>query len=304
MSDRERHEPWPPNEGESRLLLGAARLDELQARARRDLAIERVLSSWRESRRSNGGIWLLALGGILTLALACGAWWLVSTRPTTLAPEPSRARAPASSIGGPVLYRPACRETVQAPASTALIDDMEDGDAIIVPRDARGGMWRLSFDGTGPITPFAGNLLPDVIPGGRGPSQMALHVFGGRLIEWGAFVSTSLTPSGCYDASAYAGIEFWARGTRRLHIGVVMMDVVSTLVGGPCVENCNGGHMQTIDLTPEWKRYSLRWSELAPEAAKGNLALDLRRLSSVTFGVSPADTPFDVWLDDLAFLPP
>jgi hypothetical protein len=133
---------------------------------------------------------------------------------------------------------------------------------------------------------------------------------GGRLHEWGAFATASLTRVGCYDASTYAGLEFWARGSQRLRIGVVMMDVVSTLAGGPCAENCNNSHAAVIDLTADWKRYSLLWADLTqarsssvPEKVNGKIELDLRRLSSVTFGVSPDDTPFDVWLDDLAFLP-
>lgn len=307
MSGREPRDPSQRalDGADEALLLDAARLDDLQARARRELAVERVASRWREGRRSRA--WTLALPCV---GLAAASFWLASPVQTRMAAEPSRRPASALDDGRPVLLRPACPNIVRAEPTLALIDDMEDGDASILARDARFGAWRLVFDGTGSVTPFAGNFEPAAIPGGRGASQMALHVTGGKLREWGAFATASLTPAGCYDASAYAGLEFWARGSQRLRIGVVMMDVVSTLVGGPCAENCNQSHVAVIELSADWKQYSLRWADLEQERSpampqqKGYVELDLRRLSSVTFGVSPDDTPFDVWVDDLAFSPP
>lgn len=305
-----RRVPYDPSRrtahsGEQRLLLDAARLDEMQARARRDLAIERVTYRWRARRRSRA-YWAFALP---VVAAAAASLWLLSPARTTIAPEPSRHAASIVAARPPILLRPACPSIVEVEPTAALIDDMEDQDANILGQDGRAGTWRFIFDGTGPVTPFSGNLVPATIPSGRGASQMALHVAGGRLSEWGGYVSAALTPAGCYDASAYAGLEFWARGRQRLRVGVVMMDVVPTLAGGPCADNCNQGHVAAIDLTPEWKHYSLRWEDLkqggsgAATQTRGLIELDLRRLSSVSFGVAPDDTPFDVWLDDLAFLP-
>ena len=41
----------------------------------------------------------------------------------------------------------------------------------------------------------------------QGASKSALHVTGGKFTLWGVTLGAELADAGCYDASAYAGVE-------------------------------------------------------------------------------------------------
>jgi hypothetical protein len=112
-----------------------------------------------------------------------------------------------------------------------------------------------------------------------------------------------LEPGACYDASAYAGLEFWAKGTSRLAVSARMIDVTPVSNGGICDNDCFKRHLRQIELGPEWQHYAVAWSDLVQYVTPSTLAFDPRRLWGIDFVVVAGSTPFELWLDEVSFLP-
>jgi hypothetical protein len=143
-------------------------------------------------------------------------------------------------------------------------------------------------------------LLPVPRPGKTAKNQLALHVKGERLREWGATVEFVFT-SKCYDASAYAGISFEAQGSTRIYLAPREVRVMPVAEGGTCEEDCHNNHVAQIELEPQWKRYEVRFDEVDQRGYE-KPPLDPKRLHSIAFLIKPEDTPYDVWLDDVRFI--
>jgi hypothetical protein len=111
-----------------------------------------------------------------------------------------------------------------------------------------------------------------------------------------------------YDASAYAGIVFWAKAgsgsTTSLRVNVSDKD--TDPAGGVCapVSKCNDHFGATIPLATEWRQIVLPFSELK-QAGWGMPAssFDAAHVYACQFQV-PAAATFDVWIADIYFLVP
>lgn len=215
-------------------------------------------------------------------------------------PEPAipRASTRAAHAAMPPRSDP-CTRSMRAAGTDPLIDDFEDGDGLISPREGRSGAWALYKDNE----PAGG--LPSLTPVRRSPAtarnRKALHATGGELRDWGASVQFDLRPS-CYDASAYAGIAFSARGPGRVYLAVREMRVVPVAWGGTCTEGCYNVHQKKIDLTATWQSFTVPWSELRQRGYE-TAPLDPTHIHDIAFMVQAADTPFDLWIDDVSFVP-
>jgi hypothetical protein len=234
---------------------------------------------------------------VIPVALAAAAvlavWLVPPARDRAPAPPSPRILPPATA---PILDDP-CRSAIRARGDSPLIDNFEDGNELVALREARNGYWvALSDtdpDGAEPI--LVPSLRLDPSPGNR----YALHVNGGRLRTWGASVQVEFGPS-CYDASAYSGIAFEARGPGRLYAGIRGVDAVPVARGGTCTEGCYQSHLGLVTLESGWKTYVLSWRELRQDGA--TTPLDLRRANGIEFLVRPDDTPYDLWIDDVRFV--
>ena len=130
-----------------------------------------------------------------------------------------------------------------------------------------------------------------------------MHVAGGRFSDWGLNVSADLSPPNCYDASVYAGVQFWTRGKGRVQVGARMVDVVEVKFGGLCSKDCYNVHKTGVDLGPPGCTTRCVGRSSNREPSRGHVEFDASRLQSIDFSVDAADTPFDVWIDDVSFLP-
>ena len=217
--------------------------------------------------------------------------------PSPAAASASAARAPDDDQFAPC--SPAARSAGDAP----MIDDFEDGDGRILRIDRRAGSWSTFNDTTGVQRPTMGGVMhAERIAGGRGASRFALHTSGSKFTKWGASLAVELSPRRCYDASAYSGIMFWARGHGKINAVVRMTQVVSEEFGGSCVHDCYDGHRSVISLASDWQLYHVRWEDLSQAGFGASLTFDPRSLFSIEFQVLTADTPFDFWIDDLSFI--
>ena len=271
-----------------------------------------VLAEYRQ-RRARQRLGWAVLGSVAALAASLALWAGVHRGPeTSLAREvrsssssvvrvaPPRA---ASSTALPPDLEP-CTPAVRAEGNAPLIDDFEDGDARIAPLEHRAGFWNTSNDGTGLEVPSPGGPFPvSRIPGGRGASRFALHVRGGKFSKWGVALSTDLSARRCYDASAYGGIAFWARGRGHVDIIAKMTQTAPEEYGGSCTHDCYDGHRTTIELSSQWHEERITWAELKQKGFGPPLTFDPRSLLGLEFSSMPAQTPLDYWIDDLRFLP-
>jgi hypothetical protein len=295
----------------ARLLVRSAKLDAPSAAAK-----ERILARGLDVARQRPRAHVrrsFAVAGVVLAAAAGVALWVhragqkpaevAAERVTTVASTRSNPSAPASASAVPA---PApCVELVIAKGDAPLIEDFEQDDSWVLPADGRKGSWITYDDGSGKqVPPSRSALFPSRIPGGRGTSKRGLHVSGSRFTQWGVTFGTELADAACYDASAYGGIEFWAKGPGEIRVGLQMIDVQDVKYGGQCQTDCYDTHRKIVTLAPTFRKYVVRWEDLRQlYAARVPVAFDPRRVRFLEFGIAPESTPFDVWLDDVSFVP-
>lgn len=249
--------------------------------------------------------------GALALAASAAFFW----RTNQVAPAAVVGEPPPSASVAPVLPAPSaaptpedplarCTPAVVAAGESPLLDDFEDGDTKLPWLERRSGFWIVYDDGTGLQKPRGGSQpFPEKIPGGREQSLLALHTRGSGFKKWGAVLSTQLSARGCYDASVYDGVRFWARGRGKVVFAAMMSQVVSEKFGGSCVGECLDAHVATIDLQKDWTLHTIRWEDLKQVGTGPALDFDARSLFSFSFTSKPEQASFDYWLDDLSFVP-
>jgi endoglucanase len=279
--------------------------------AMRAASIENVLSRYRRRRALTPVAWA-ALGTGVALAAAVALWLRANPAPETQlareehpAPTQSQraAAAPAktASVSAPELEP--CTPAMRAEGNQPLIDDFEDADARIAPLERRAGFWSASNDTTGTQKPtLNGPLSMARIPGGRGASRFALHTSGGKFNKWGALIAADFSPRRCYDASAYAGLSFYARGRGSFNVVAKMTQVAPEEFGGSCTHDCYDTHRATITLSNTWQEQRVTWAELKQKGFGQAVPFDPRSLLALEFTVGPEQTPFDFWVDDVRFL--
>jgi hypothetical protein len=215
-------------------------------------------------------------------------------------------------------------------AANTTIEDFEDGLTTFKPATVMtaAGYWDWSNDATGTVTPPATMIAMgvDATSGAAGTTK-SLHVSGAMHTGWGAAVAAELN-NGCpFDASAYGGVSFWIKGTSTVFEGtnkllflVGMPEFAPTEYGGLCNDsatltppdpNCNARPRVQIDLTADWKQYTIIWSDLAPPSYLPNgPAFNANHIRDIVFNASGPSmdpklmpTSFDFSVDELKFVP-
>jgi hypothetical protein len=236
--------------------------------------------------------------GALFLAAAALAVWMRS-RPALPAITAEASATGVPGLAAPPPARDPCRARRIASGAAPLIDDFEDGDDSLTPLEDRSGLWRWVREtdarGTAPA------LLPIPRVGGTRKNQLALHVKGALLVDWGATVEFTFAP-GCYDASRYRGLAFDARGPGRIYVAPREVHTIPVDEGGTCEEECHNPHVAKVHLSETWQSHTVLWEDVRQRGA-GRPGLDPTRLHSLAFLIRPEDTPYDVWIDDVRFVP-
>ncbi len=193
-----------------------------------------------------------------------------------------------------------CERRFHAAGGLALIDDFEDGDGHVHEAEGRSFLWLLHFDydQEGEVTRVP---RPEPTEGADRTNRRALHLTGETLRDWGAVLDLPFSPHHCYDASAYAGLRFRAKGPGRVFVGAREVRVVPTRWGGTCQEDCYNVHAAAVFLDSDWKQYDVRWSEMR-QRGYDTPPLDPTSLHSLQWHVHGEDTPFDFWIDDVRFI--
>jgi hypothetical protein len=271
-------------------------------------ALAAVLAAHRREVAERRMRWGLAVAATISLA-AAGLLLASGTRAPKLSAErssPSQARSAAPAPSASTVPAPPfvpCSPPSVGSGHEPMIDDFEDGDTRMLLVDKRAGYWIAFNDGTGKQEPRVGSVFPaNRIPGGRGASRFGLRTTGTRFSKWGAVLAAELNPRRCYDASAYGGLAFWARGHGTVRVVAKMTQVVAEEFGGSCVKDCYDGHGAIRVLTREWARHVVAWDELRQRGFGAAVRFDPRSLYSIEFALPEGQPPFELWLDDVAFL--
>jgi hypothetical protein len=201
-----------------------------------------------------------------------------------------------------------------------VIDDMEDQTQGISGSDAYGG-WYVFDDETtdghmtpAPNTPFT----MEPIPGGRCASEYAMRLSGTGFSQWGAGMGFDFGYGGAVnghvtkipvDARVYSGVRFWAR------VGQATTTQASfSILAGTCPpadggddasatrdpSDCALTYPKKLVLTTDWVRYDIGFDELLSNPDR--LPIPRDQIYSMGFTV-PATTTFDLWIDDISWIP-
>lgn len=188
-----------------------------------------------------------------------------------------------------------------------LIDDLEDGDAVIYELNGRIGVWYAYNDGSGGTSnPAAdGGFLPT--SGGPNGSAYAAHLVGSGFSSWGAGMGFDINNSGGlvkhpFDASGYTGIAFQARGNVSVFFKVQTEAVVPTGEGGTCTagDSCNDAHRMVIDLDSTWQQYVVPFAMLQQAGWGQGAAWDPSSILGLQWEVEPGSA-FEVVVDEVGF---
>lgn len=200
--------------------------------------------------------------------------------------------------------------------SANMIDNLEDGDDVIIDSGGRVGAWYTYNDESagGMQTPAGDEFDPS--QGGAGGSSFAATMTGSGFTEWGAGMGFDLNNpgddsggagvKGTWDASGFTGIAFRARGNVPMRLSVVTSAVVPVEFGGDCTPSeeegqmCDDAHGRVFTLSDEWTQYLVPFDQ----ATQGGWGLpadfDPAQLTGLQFAVE-AGLDFEVSVDDIGF---
>jgi hypothetical protein len=203
-----------------------------------------------------------------------------------------------------------------------LIDDMEDGNAFVRSTDGRDGHWDVGHDDTLTASqiPMSGKFTMKALANEPHASdQFCAYTKGSGFANWGAFMTVSMrtwpdymkTPT--YDASAYAGISFYAKvaATSDTLVRVRFISADTDPRGSRCSTSgstdaaCYDHFLTDVTLGKEWQRYDLRFADFKQTGVgKQFPSIDLAHMYALEFFFpSRGDgNNFELWLDDLNFI--
>jgi hypothetical protein len=187
-----------------------------------------------------------------------------------------------------------------------MIDNLDDNDARIMMANGRQGPWHSFNDSNGgnQQPPIGTGFLP--ASGGVNNSPYAVHTTGSGYQFGGVgfdLNNSTTTPesaqSMAYNASAYNGITFWAKGSGTLRVEFAQRSFVPTDRGGSCTGSCwNVYGANTPTLTSSWQQITISFSSLQREQGGTSPAFTPGELMGVSF---KAGSSFDFWIDEVAF---
>ncbi|MBC8066998.1 MAG: hypothetical protein IAG13_01585 [Deltaproteobacteria bacterium] len=186
-----------------------------------------------------------------------------------------------------------------------LIDDLEDGDAVIYELGGRIGLWYAYDDGSvGTSNPAAMTDFAATSGGPNGSSWSAIAT-GSGFTTWGAGIGFDINNSGgllkhTFDASGFTGIAFQGRGNTSVKLKVQTEAIVPVAEGGTCNAgtSCNDAYFVTIELGPSWTQHVVPFASLAQGNWGQAAPWDPATVVGVQWEVA-AGTAFEIAIDDV-----
>jgi hypothetical protein len=204
------------------------------------------------------------------------------------------------------------------------LDDMEDGNAFVLAADGRDGHWDVSNDATAgsmQAPPAASFTMAELLDATRPDSLFAAYTKGSGFKGWGAIMTVSMitwpeyeaTPT--YDASAYAGVSFYAKAgaSSDLALRVRYVGAQTDARGGHCTPGgslataCYDHFYKDVKLSQQWQRFDLPFVEFKQAGVGMKFpSIDLATMYALEFFFpgrsATSGNAFELWVDDLAFV--
>jgi Carbohydrate binding domain (family 11) len=196
------------------------------------------------------------------------------------------------------------------PIDPNLIDDLDDNNDHIISQNGRRGSWYTFHDDTVGGVQVPGDSNFPLAAGGPPGSLYCAHTTGHGFTDWGAGIGFDLnTPDGAtlkgkFNAGAYTGISFKAKGNVPVRFAVQIAAVLETTVGGTCTpsmvegQECDDVHGKTVTLTSSWQLYQIPFAMLTQEGWGKPAAFDKTTLTGVMFQTTPGAS-FDFSIDEV-----
>jgi hypothetical protein len=229
------------------------------------------------------------------------------------------ATGTAGTGGAPAALTACPTPNFSGTATDLLIDDVEDGDNLINKIGQRAGVWYTFLDtfGVSTITPAKGVTLTPGTTDCHGASKGCVIISGVTDITdevamtypfaGVGFDFVNATKSCPYDASAYTGVKFWARGDVQIRVKVNVATTTDAGGGGTCMPvttptamGCNDAHGTSEILSPTWTEYTVPFATVTQEGWGVVGAMDKTTLLALQFQIPPGQT-FNAAFDDITF---
>ena len=190
----------------------------------------------------------------------------------------------------------------------ALIDDAEDRNDQVLVGNGRAGYIYTYLDELGTtIKPPSSAFRMD--RGGAGGSRYAAHITGKLAPSGEVYAGMGMDlryPRKPYNASRYTGVAFAAKVGKGSspYVRFKVPDVNTDPDGKICTE-CFNDFGVGVELSEEWTRYEVPWSELKQEGGWGNPrpeAIDPSKIMALQWQIASAGSSFDIWIDDVSFI--
>lgn len=239
-------------------------------------------------------------GATCTSTNACGGCAALANAPGATCGRCGLGRFVCSGVDAVV-----CSGGNASPASSGgavLIDDFEDGDALVSSNAGMSGAWFTIQDGTNGVlaSPARGDIVPAHV-GARG-SARSLYISAYGFSLWGAGAAVPLNASGCsYDAAAQYGLTFYAKGNGTVWVSVATLRTTPASAGGTCVGNgCNDHFQLGFVLSPAWTLRTLPWTSLRQAGWGTWTTFQPSEILYIQFTVG-SNSALDLYLDELSF---
>jgi hypothetical protein len=218
------------------------------------------------------------------LAVVVGAGCAPSADPIRVGPG-----CPESPLRGPALDS-------DEPADR-LVSDFESGTTQqLVQVAGRDGSWIRGRD----LTSTSVTIAPSMACAARG--EWAGHFAASPPTSWGNNWTAEFRSGGApYDGTAYGGVSFWAAfgGGNGPAFGVPFGITTTDTVPPTCTTHCEDHYMTAVTLSPAWRRYEIRFSELTQQSSP---QVPMRVDQLVGF-IIWTDQQCDIWIDDVRLEP-
>lgn len=243
---------------------------------------------------------VLTMGVIAGASLALLLWVGRSSDETPLLGDAISAAAPA-------VERPAPGDSCfVATGNSGLLWDASASTPDLPPLDGRSGRWLHHWDtGTGNQ-----QTIPNILVAGASEkARYTLEATGTHAMGWGAKLGTALRVQverepdkvrfQCYDASAYAGVRFRARGTGIVFLLLQTRNSIPEELGGRCRSKCWFTSSHALALISDFRDYRIEWERFS---AAQTAELPQSELMLLEFLVARTPEPYAIELDAVALM--
>jgi hypothetical protein len=183
-------------------------------------------------------------------------------------------------------------------SKTGTLDPLE--------RDGRAGSW-FPYNSAGDEQGHA--FLVEAIDDSPATQAYALHTTGsgylwagiGVGLRWGTLDDSGQWVDCYYDASAYAGFRFWARGNGvTVRFSASVPGSIPVEDGGECPADCYNGHGVDLAVGGDWVEYIVSFTSMTQRPGGTLGDFDPTAIRAVSFDF-PSESSFDLQLDEIAF---